>query len=370
MKKSNTILVSCAAVAGVAAIVGVVVAVLGFLKASEARENTASSGSSMRKIYDADPFPNASNIDTAKTNAMRHAAWADALAKAIDEGHIAAARNVSPGAFSQMREKAIERMTAAAPKGEGGASILPENFAFGFDRYSSGVPAEKKHVERLVRQLATMEKLIGVIYDAGIVHLDAVGREEFEDAADDEDDDAGPRRRRGGGGSSGANSISVPAQPKIEGKVPLQRDRFAFQFSAKEAALVSILDSLATMQPYAMVAELSIKNIGEKVLFADENAAEHAASGDGGASDDGGRRRRRRNRTGAEAEADRPAAQPSGAVVLNERPAPRSARLVSGALRESPVQVSIVVDVCSVPSARKASGAEANALRANSEEED
>lgn len=345
MKKSKIVLISCASVAGVIALAGVAVSVLGFSAASEAGENAASSGKKLRKIFDDDPFPNAANIATAKTNVARRTSWTQSLAKALDEGSLPAARNVSPGIFSQMREKAIERMTAAAPKAEGGAAALPENFAFGFERYSSGVPAEKQHVERLVRQLQLMEKLVGVIYGAGIGRLEAVGREAFEDATGEEDEDYGSsRRRRGGAGVSGNGSISIPPQPAIGGAVPLQRDRFAFQFTAKESALVAILNSLSAMHPYAMVTSLSVEKVGSEVFFPEEAAAEAGSSGD----EDTGRRRRRR-RGGGEDEQSAPGA--AATTVLNERPAPRSSRLVSGPLREVPVRVFIVVDVCSVPSA-------------------
>lgn len=359
MKKSRVTMISCASVAAVAAVVGVVLASMGFGKASEAGAKTERAWRDLKRVYERDPFPSRENIETARTNVQRRTAWTAALAKAIDEGTQPAARNVTPGAFSQMREKAIERMAAAAPTGEDGNPVVSEGFAFGFERYASGIPAEKHHVERLVRQLRLMETLVGIVYDAGIVHLDAVGREAFEDATPgDGADDVPDRRRgrRGGGAVSGTGSISVPALSDPEGPVELRRDRFALQFSAKEAALVSVLDALDSMRPFAMVTSLSIDKIRPDVVFPEEAEAEKRASQPARDQDDSAPRRPRRRARGT-AEEDFAAVAQAAAPVLNERPAPRSARLVSGPLRESPVRATIYLDVFSVPSARAASAA-------------
>lgn len=358
MKKLRVILVSCAAAAGAFVVVGAVMAFLGFGKASEAADRADSAVRDIKKIYAGANFPSSDNIATAESNVKRREGWTKALAAALDEGSVPEARNVSPGTFSQMREKAIERMASAAPAGEDGAPVVPQNFAFGFDRYASGIPAEKQHVGRLVRQLKLMETFVGMLYDAGIVRLEGAGREIFEDSAEGGDssgeDFAVRRRPRGGSTSSGSGSIAIPPLPALEGPVEIRRDRFAFQFAAKEAALVSFLDAVDAMRPYAMVTSLSIEKLRPDVVFPEEAEKEtRAAQPSGGGEVPGGRVRRDRRRHGAPGP-DAPAALPPPQVVLNERPAPRSSRLVSGPLREAPVRAVVYVDVCSVPSARAA----------------
>lgn len=347
MKKSRVILISLAAVTAVAVAVCVILAVMNFGKASEAAERAEKDVAAIGKVYGRDPFPSRENIDQAGTNALLRADWTQKLADAINEGAYPAAIGITPGAFSQMRERAIESMTKSAPDGEDGKSVVPENFAFGFERYSSGVPAEKAHVERLVRQLRCMEALVDVLYKAGISHFDAAGREEFEEGSPDDEDYTGRRDRPM---TVSGSTITVPPLASPKGALPVQRDRFAFQFTAREGAVSAILDAIDAMRPFAMVSTLSLEKIRPDVVFPDENEAERRAQA--ASREDQPRRSRRNRRGGAEEEAPAQAAP-----ALNERPAPRSARLVSGPLREAPVRVLMTVDVCSVPSARSRKGA-------------
>ena len=358
MKKSRVILISSAVATAVVAIVCVILAVLGFGKASEAAERAERATSGIGKVYARDPFPSEENIVQIGTNALLRADWTKKLAAAIDEGAISPARGITPGAFSQMREKMIEGMTKSAPDGEDGKPVVPENFAFGFERYSSGVPAEKVHVDRLVRQLRTMEKLVRILYDAGISHFDAAGREEFEEGSPDDEDYTGRRDRPM---TVSGPTITIPPLPAPKGAVPMQRDRFAFQFTAREGAVAAILDAVDAMRPFAMVSSLRFEKIRPDVVFPDENESERRAQS--GSREDQPRRSRRNRRGAAEEEAPAQAAP-----ALNERPAPRSARLVSGPLREAPVRVLMTVDVYSVPSARSSKGASAG-IPADGEED-
>ncbi len=360
MKKSRIILISCAVATAAVAVVCVLLAVLGFGKASEASERADKAVSAIGKVYARDPFPSEENIARAGTNALWRADWTKKLALAVDEGAYPPARGVTPGAFSQMRERVIESLTKSAPEGEDGKSILPENFAFGFERYSSGVPAEKAHVERLVRQLKAMEDLMGVVYRAGIVRLEAAGREVFEEGSPDDEGFSGRTDRPT---TVSGSTITLPPLASPKGAVPLQRDRFALQFTAREGSLASILDAIDSMRPFAMVSSLSFEKIRPDVVFPDENEAERRAQS---ASRDDQPRRSRRHRRGASAEEEQesvPAAQP-----LNERPAPRSSRLVSGPLREAPIRVLMTVDFYSVPSSGARKGAAAGG--AGDDEED
>lgn len=347
MKKSRLIVICCASAAAVASVALVVLAALGFGKAGEAAERADKAVSAIDKVYKRNPFPSEENIDRAATNAAKRAEWTQKLAAAIDAGSYPAARAMTPGDFNRMREKAIETMTKAAPEGEDGKPAIPDNFAFGFDRYASGDPAKKVHVERLVRQLRTMEALVGIIYDAGIVRFEGAGREAFEDASEDSGHSSGSRGSRDYFSATASGAITVLPLPPPSGPVPMQRDRFEFQFAAREGALVSILDAIDSMRPFAMVTALALEKTQTRpdVVFPDDEASKRARAG----GDDSSRRGRRRRGAQAEEEA---AAAPAAAAGLNERPAPRSARLVSGPLREAPVRVSMTVDVFSAPPER------------------
>ena len=88
-----------------------------------------------------------------------------------------------------------------------------------------------------------------------------------------------------------------------------------------------MLNKLNEMRPFAVVSSLSFEKQGQDVVFPDEEKEEAQASG------------RRR-------EAATPA--PAAPAVINARPAPRTARLVSGPLRERPIRVNMTVDVYSI----------------------
>lgn len=354
--KSNKIILGV--VGGVTAVAVIGIGVFAFLRsqaASEARATMQQQANQLRKLFEKDVFPSQENIDTAEKNREQTRKFVQDLRNEMKRGMVPVDRKKTPGDFSNIRMATIASLLEDAPVGTGDTKVVDSSqapFQFGFDRYKEGVPAEKRDVPRLLAQLRMMDKLVRVLYDSGIVSLEAVAREEFEGGSASSDASAEPTTRprgragRGRGARTTAAALVV-TPPTLPAGAPedLNCERFQFRFQTREAGLINVLNKLNEMRPFAVVSDLSFEKMGEDVVFPDEQK-EAAASNAAKASV-----RSTRSARGAA-----PAAEEPAAPAIRERPAPRTARLVSGPLRERPVRVTLTVDVYSIlPPARQGS---------------
>lgn len=355
--KSNKIILGV--VGGVTAVAVIGIGVFAFLRsqaASEARATMQQQASQLRKLFEKDVFPSQENIDTAEKNREQTRKFVQDLRNEMKRGMVPVDRKKTPGDFSNIRMATIASLLEDAPVGTGDTKVVDNSqapFQFGFDRYKEGVPAEKRDVPRLLAQLRMMDKLVRVLYDSGIVSLEAVAREEFEggsSASSDASAEPATRTRgragRGRGTRTTASALVV-TPPTLPAGAPedLNCERFMFRFQTREAGLINVLNKLNEMRPFAVVSDLSFEKMGEDVVFPDEQK-EAAAS-------DAAKASARSPRT---ARGSAPAAEEPAAPAIRERPAPRTARLVSGPLRERPVRVTLTVDVYSIlPPARQGS---------------
>ena len=335
MKKNQLILAIGGGVSAVLVLGSAALMFAGLSSAEAARKDRDKAFSELSRLYQADPFPSSANVDAARENLENARGWIEALDGSLTVGTNDWAKGInlrraSPGEFSSLREETIQSLFDAAPVGEDGAKIIPDSFAFGFDRYASGEPAQATHVVRLLRQLRLTDQLVRQLYAAGPQRIDAVGRIVFEAgaaASGSGGDEGGMSRRerrlaRAGGGARDS-SLVVPAPPPSQGPVPSDVERFGFRFLAREKAVIDFLDAIDAMTPYACVSGLSMEKAGEDVVFAGEE------------SDKEGRR-------GKEGEEEAPAPDPRGGPP---KPPPRASRMVSGPLREAPVLATVFVDV-------------------------
>ena len=172
--------VSVALVLGSAAL-----AFVGLSGAETARKNREKAFSELNRLYQADPFPSSENVGAARENLENASGWIEALDGLLTGGTNDWAKGInlrraSPGEFSSLREETIQALYDAAPVGEDGSKIVPDAFAFGFDRYATGEPAQATHVVRLLRQLRLTDQLVRLLYAAGPQRVEAVGRLVFE----------------------------------------------------------------------------------------------------------------------------------------------------------------------------------------------
>ena len=335
MKKNQLILAIGGGVSAVLVLGSAALAAIGFSGKGEARKNREKAFSELSRLYQAAPFPSEENVAAAGENLENARGWIEALDGALTVGTNDWAKGInlrraSPGEFSSLREETIQSLYDAAPVAEDGTKIVPDSFAFGFDRYATGEPAQTPHVVRLLRQLRLTEQLVRMLYAAGPQRVEAVGRIVFETGAAAAPDDSGyvrPRKRQRDAGSRDSALVVVPAPPS-DGPVPSDVERFGFRFVAREKAVLDFVNAIDAMRPYACVSGLSMSKVSDDVVFPDEAQEKESA------------RRRGREEETFEDRAREPA-QPLGPP----KPPPRASRMVSGPLREAPVSATVFVDV-------------------------
>lgn len=295
----------------------------GFDGASEAEASMEKSLKEFKRLADEPVSPTQENLDACEKNLEETSERVAALARALFRGGVPLDRKTSPGNFvSRECSGTIAALVADAPFNSAEKRVVEPDMQFGFETYSAkqgGFLPKPDQVPRLLHQLKLVDKLVRLIYAAGIEHLDAVGRIQF-DAAGGGEGARQPRERqrnrnRGGGAAVPVTSISVsPPVFPADGSVPMSCERFGFVFSTKQEGLVAVVNAIGSMQPFAMVSELSLAKTGDDVLPPpppDQEAETKPVDG------------------------------------IHEKPAPRTARLVSGPLFESPVSVTMFVDVFS-----------------------
>ena len=270
--------------------------------------------------------PTQENLDVCLENLNDTSNRVAKLSRVLFRGGVPLDRKTTPGNFvSRECSGTIAALLADAPLNAAEVPVVDPDMQFGFETYSArqgGFLPKPDQVPRLLRQLRLVDKLVRILYAAGINHLDAVGRVQFDGAGGGEGGsrprerqrDRSRDRSRASGGAA-PKSIAVPA-PAFEknAAVPMSCERFGFVFSTRQDGLLAVLDAIAAMQPFAMVSDLSFAKTGDDVLPPP-----------------------------SESEAERLPETPG----ILEKPAPRTARLVSGPLFETPVQVTMFVDVFS-----------------------
>lgn len=327
---------------GTATLLAAVMAVLLCLRISSVSDAANREKSAMNRLrskyQNSNPFPTEENVGRIADKARDADGRVRTLREALDAGAVDG-KDMSPQMFGREREEVIKSLVKDSPVADDGEAMVSSDCSFGFGRYDSGEQADRKNVPRLIRQLRLMDSLVRMFYDSGVLRIEAVGRQEFEKGLSKDsgsDDDSRPRHRHGSsrGGSSrgaaarGSSEIKVPVD-KYTGEcgVPVVRERFAFEFTTRQKGLVAVLNALSSFTPYATISSLSIEKTGEDVVFPDEVENKDKTSS------------KRKSEEQAEA----------AAPNLREKPAPRTARLVSGPLRETPVRVSMTVDIYAFP---------------------
>ena len=337
MNRNQTIL---AAAGGVS---GVVLLGIGWLTfsswqaAADAEAKMNRSKASLSRIYKESVTPSEANVAVVESNRDRARDWVGALSRGLFRDGVPLDNSVTRGDFSgRVCRETVEALLADAPLNSAEEPVADETTSFGFDFYLVGnLPQRDEYVPRLVRQLKLADRIVRLLYAAGIHRLDAVARETFDlaggsfptgDAVSSAGGGRGGRgrRSRGGGGPSGpakvAASISVsPPKFAADASVPMTCERLGFLFSTRQEGLIAAVNAIDSMRPFAMVSGLSFAKSGDDVLVPPVPDPAAAA---------------------AEAEA-------LAASGIMEKPAPRTARLVSGPLFETPVMVALYVDVFS-----------------------
>ena len=307
----------------------------------EAEEELEAAVGGFRSHYEAAVFPSKRSLDSVLSNKVSYTDWhASALALAARGDRKFPVE--LPPIFKQRLQREVRRMAALAGGVEG--KIAAPAFLFGFEQYlgEGGVLPQEQDVPRLTVQLDTITQVVDMFAEVGVLEVKAIRRIEQKAAAEEEDDGARrPAKAKKGAGKE----ADAPQETCLA---------YAFEFTARPAALVSVLNRLTSCPRFMTVKNLSFRETADVIvehLNAVENAKNQKASGRGATG-----RRGRRGAAAAES-----AAQGAAEAAVNP--------LVVDPELDAPIQVNFTLEVRDFGRGAAAPSAEDAATEAKPEPE-
>lgn len=322
VSRRKMLMVALAVLFAVLFVAAAALLVLGFMSFHRAETALRASKGQLEFLYGRKPFPSDKNLKVESANLDTLKKELNKLAAAMSRGQAETVEQ-SPAKFvSQFWEV---RKTLQAKARESGVKVA-DTFDFGFGRHMQGTLPAAKDVGRLTQQLRIMETLCGVLYNARITELRGIGREEFEEeavaggVARPADDGAGGRsrgRRAEPAGPTALNSVNTDTGTIPEGQL-FGKWHFVMTFTAREGALIQMLDGLSRSPLFVVVTRVDLTGDGNVVPEGKDMAPKVR---------------------GAMAKVDE---DKSAKVVQSELS--RDLRIVCG--RDTPVSVKMEIDVC------------------------
>lgn len=307
----------------------------------EAEEELEAAVGGFRSHYEAAVFPSKRSLDSVLSNKVSYTDWhASALALAARGDRKFPVE--LPPIFKQRLQREVRRMAALAGGVEG--KIAAPAFLFGFEQYlgEGGVLPQEQDVPRLTVQLDTITQVVDMFAEVGVLEVKAIRRIEQKAAAEEEDDGARrPAKAKKGAGKE----ADAPQETCLA---------YAFEFTARPAALVAVLNRLTSCPRFMTVKNLSFRETADVIvehLNAVENAKNQKASGRGATG-----RRGRRGAAAAES-----AAQGAAEAAVNP--------LVVDPELDAPIQVNFTLEVRDFGRGAAAPSAEDAATEAKPEPE-
>ena len=307
----------------------------------EAEEELEAAVGGFRSHYEAAVFPSKRSLDSVLSNKVSYTDWhASALALAARGDRKFPVE--LPPIFKQRLQREVRRMAALAGGVEG--KIAAPAFLFGFEQYlgEGGVLPQEQDVPRLTVQLDTITQVVDMFAEVGVLEVKAIRRIEQKAAAEEEDDGARrPAKAKKGAGKE----ADAPQETCLA---------YAFEFTARPAALVAVLNRLTSCPRFMTVKNLSFRETADVIvehLNAVENAKNQKASGRGATG-----RRGRRGAAAAES-----AAQGAAEAAVNP--------LVVDPELDAPIQVNFTLEVRDFGRGAAAPSAEDAATEAQPEPE-
>jgi len=284
MSRQHIGMIAAAVVAGVACL-GVGACFLSAFMASKAAEAQRNeSYETLEKCYQAKIFPSDENVARIAEDQNRLGEWMGSVSNLLHKGDLKI-HAYTPVRFKQILQDSVREMQGQ--KGGAGKGRVAEDFKFGFDKYlgeSDSLP-QKEHVARLAEQLDIIHQIVAEMYAANIVRLDQIEREVFEGGGDPAlnkpKEESGRRRpRRSEPTSPERVTRSASADPMM-GRL-CTKQRVTVAFTARPAALSDVLNRLAAMDLFVVVADLEFKKTDDPLSRQDVRKKDAAASARGG----------------------------------------------------------------------------------------
>lgn len=216
----------------------------------------------LQKIYRAKVFPNAENIDRIAKDQEQLEAWLTTASNLVHRGDLQIEQK-TPTGFKQTLTATVRKLSAY-PGSVQGKMVAP-GFNFGFDQYlgaSDSLP-DSAHVDRLTAQLEIIETICAELYESNILELKSVSREVFDSAnaeGERRPESSGGRRRNRSDDAQQANTSAAPVLPEN-----ITKQRFSFEFQARPAAFVEVLNRMAKMELFVVVAEVAVNKSADSL---------------------------------------------------------------------------------------------------------
>ncbi len=266
-------------------------------------------------------FPSKVSIASVKSNEASYVAWHESAVALASRGDKVFDENETPSVFKQRLQAEVHRMAALQGGVEG--RIAAPTFLFGFEQFlgEGGVlPKDNKEVQRLAAQLDTISRVVDIFADAGVLEVKTIRRIAEETASEEEESSSKNKR-----------NARKSAQDADDGGTKETCLKYAFEFTTRPAALVTVLNQLTASERFFTVRNLSFRQSADTIverLGAIESATTQNAPGGRAQS-----ATRRRGRRGAAAAVD----AKTGAVKIDP--------LVVDPELDAPILVSFTLEV-------------------------
>ena len=348
LSKNQIVMLSIGGVALVASLALGYLAFSAYSAKSEASENAERDSAAVRSLLGAAISPDASSVAAVNKNRDSLAGWTEAAISTASAGDRALATDVNEAAFKQ---KLVDEARALSelPGGVDGKIVKPD-FSFGFPDFVTGdkLP-EKEKLPQLQRQWADIRTLVETLQACGIVELVRIEPTLVKQptVAEQQPKETKKKKRK-----KKADEDAKPAYTE---------ERYAIDFRAKPAALVKVVNALATSQRFIVVESLDFTRESDMIGKALGEGDKRGADAEQQSS-----RPRRRRRGAEQAEFGADAAATDAAAEADKG-------VVNDPDKEEPFLVKAVVLTYDFGSAAQASGGEtagAEDAKENKEEEE
>jgi len=213
----------------------------------------------VKRIFDADVFPDEKNIARTKANRVELEGWLLNASNQLHKGDLPQ-ESLSPTAFKQILQASVRKLSRQPGMNKG--KVVAPDFNFGFEKYlgENRLP-ESENVTRLTAQLRIIETICKELYAAKIDTLESIQREVFENA---EADNGSSKKKK----YSRHDKKRPVKDKKNKSSTPdyFKKQRFEFEYTASASAFAQALNNLASTDLFIVVTESSFTKTGDQLL--------------------------------------------------------------------------------------------------------
>ena len=237
-------------VVGVCAIAALVFLFSAKGRADDAAAQFSSAASERSRLEQLDPFPSEANYRKMKTHLDNYAASLEKLKEEL-KTHVIAAGPLAPNEFQTRLRQA---MLAAAEKARANRVKLPENFALGFEEFTTALP-NTADAPVLGQELAQAELLANVLIEGRVDGITGFKRVITTPAA------------AAAGAPGAVNPVAGPGRkpPATATTKTIERGVIDLSFTAAPSVVRRVLNQIATSpQQFYIVRTLHVRNEKDK----------------------------------------------------------------------------------------------------------